>query len=128
LDEWGKFPLFLHGFFYHMLSTPNADFKPSKKRPQVVRDLNKQLVVALDEFRSFGKDNDRMMQLKFSVLRALGFKLVLLGSNSSAANLVQMNQQNKGCKMFDSCSIFPRLPKFKLDALTLNLDSDQNSY
>jgi hypothetical protein len=84
------------------------------------------VVVVLDEFRTFGKANDQMMRLLFSVFRKLGFKLVLMGTNSSAANLVQMNKQNKDLEMFDFCHIFPRLPKFKLDALTLNLNSNQN--
>jgi hypothetical protein len=109
--------LYLYGFFNHMLTSPNSGFKPSKKNVNDVQKLQKNVVVVLDEFPALNDTNSQKLRLLRNVVRALGFKLVVMGTNSSAANLVRENEQSRGKGTFAWCYIFPRLPKFKLDVV-----------
>ena len=82
--------------------------------------------MVLDEFPALNETNSQILRLLRNVVRALGFKLVVMGTNSSAANLVRANQKSRGKGTFEWCHIFTRLPKFNLATLSLNLDSNQN--
>jgi hypothetical protein len=124
--ELSEAPLYLYGFFYHMLTTPNAEFKPLKMKSHTVRGLKKEVVVVLDEFPALNETNSQMIRLLRNVVRALRFKLVVMGTNSTAASLVDLNEQSRGDDSFDWCYIFPRLPKFNLDAITIAVNSNQN--
>ncbi|KAI3641048.1 hypothetical protein MIR68_001926 [Amoeboaphelidium protococcarum] len=83
-------------------------------------------VVILDEFSTREGDNDNTLRLLRNSIRALKFGLVLLGTNSTAVNLIDksIEWQSRDMDSFHWCSLYYSLPKVRISALELPLKCD----
>ncbi|KAI3653975.1 hypothetical protein MP228_000694 [Amoeboaphelidium protococcarum] len=83
-------------------------------------------VVILDEFSVREGDNGNILRLLRNSIRALKFGLVLLGTNSTAVNLIDKSivQQSRDVDSFHWCSLYHKLPKVRISALELPLQCD----
>jgi hypothetical protein len=106
-----------------MLKTPNEEFKPRKMKSKDVKDLGEDVVVVLDEFPAFQEAKSQFLRLLRNITRTLRFKLVVMGTNSTAANLIKAVAGSRTELPVEWCHIFPRLPKLNLASLDLNLQS-----
>ncbi|KAI3638640.1 hypothetical protein MIR68_003138 [Amoeboaphelidium protococcarum] len=83
-------------------------------------------VVILDEFSIREGDKDDTLRLLRNSIRALKFGLLLLGTNSTAVDLIDksIEQQSRDVDSFHWCSLYYQLPKVRISTLELPLKCD----
>lgn len=110
--------LYVFGFFRQMIENPLIEHIKFEKcvAKDVWNALNQAFaVVVLDEFPSTDVKCLNHLRLLRNSIRALKFGLVVMGTNSTAANLVDSNLQSRDTTSFLWCFLYPRLPKVKID-------------
>ena len=114
--------LFIFGFFLQLLTNPEAGMKFEQKlASDVCKILDGNLpVVILDEFPSIESSSSQYLRFLRNSIRALKFGLVVMGTNSTAANLLESNSQSRKGEKHDWCYLFPRLPAVKIEHLDLS--------
>lgn len=121
--------LYTFGLIYQLLDNPrpnsvNYEIRTSN---EIWLKLGKSNypVVLLDEFPIIKDNNSWNLRLLRNSIRALKFGLLLMGTNSTAANLIDSNEQSRDVDRFRWCSLYYRLPKTSVEVIRLPTTCDE---
>ena len=123
--------LYIYGFIHHVLTKPTKNFRIQKKLWGEVREVIKCCkfpVVVLDEFPEIINENESTInrcRLMRNSVRALKIPLVIMGTNSTAANLLQYSDQSRGEEQYPWCFLFPRLPPIDTQRLDFAINPNE---
>jgi hypothetical protein len=116
--------LYTYGFMYQLMeeTLPEAVVYEPRRVNEVWSKLGNcshYPVVILDEFPTIEGGNQNKLRLLRNSIRALKFGLLLMGTNSTAANLIEASEQSRDTHSFLWCSLYYRLPEVDVGAIGL---------
>jgi hypothetical protein len=120
--------LYIFGFFFQLLTNSVEDINLEKKTALDVWNIIERKdypIVILDEFPSLETHSCHYLRLLRNSIRALQFGLVVMGTNSTAANMLDSNHQSREAVAFIWCYLFPRLPRVNMNHLNINPDTPE---
>ena len=116
--------LYTFGFIYQQMDINPPTFVKYEQRSasevwSKLDNCQNYPVVILDEFPTIEGGNCNTLRLLRNSIRALKFGLLLMGTNSTAANLIDSNEQSRDVERYLWYSLYYRLPEVDINVIGL---------